>query len=191
MLGMHPYAQGLHDKIYRNETIKLLKAALADELIAGHQYWIQAKLIEGFNKEEAVKELLQHRDEEWGHADLLMNRIIELGGNPEIRPLDWDRFTKCRYAPTIDRDQVAILDDAIAGEKCAIEHYNHILEFTKEKDITTNQLIHRIINDEFEHIRDLNKVKKAVEDHLPSPDIGETDETNGENGAENKGEPNE
>jgi bacterioferritin len=171
MLGMHPYAQGLHDKIFRNETIKLLKQALADELIAGHQYWMQAKLIEGFNKEEAVKELLQHREEEWDHADLIMNRIMELGGNPEIRPLDWDRYTKCRYTPTIDRDQVSILEDSIASEKCAIEHYNQILEFTKDRDITTNQLIHRIINDEFEHIRDLNKVKKAVEDQLPEKKI--------------------
>jgi bacterioferritin len=132
---------------------------------------MQAKLIEGFNKEEAVKELLQHREEEWDHADLLMNRILELGGNPEIRPLDWDRYTKCRYAPTMDRDQISILEDSIAGEKCAIEHYNQILEFTKDRDITTNQLIHRIINDEFEHIRDLNKIKKAVEDQLPEKKI--------------------
>jgi bacterioferritin len=166
---IHPYIQGMHDKIHRNETIRLLKEALADELIAAHQYWMQAKLIEGFNKDNAVKELLQHREEEQEHADLLMNRIIELGGNPEIRPLDWDRYTKCRYAPTIDKDQVSILEDAIAGEKCSIEHYNQILEYTKDRDITTNQLIHRIINDEFEHIRDLNKIKQEVEAQLPKP----------------------
>jgi bacterioferritin len=71
----------------------------------------------------------------------------------------------------MDRDQISILEDSIAGEKCAIEHYNQILEFTKDRDITTNQLIHRIINDEFEHIRDLNKIKKAVEDQLPEKKI--------------------
>jgi bacterioferritin len=156
------YIQGIQQHVDNNETIKLLRGALADELIAVHNYWTQAKVIQGVYREEIIKELIQHREEEQGHANMLMDRILQLGGNPEIRPIDWDRLTKCRYEPAVSWDQRNILEQAIGSEKCATEHYSNIAEFVRNKDITTYDIVMKIIEDEYEHIRDLGKLKDMI-----------------------------
>ena len=156
------YVQNIQQNVDRNEIIKQLRGALADELIASHNYWTQAKVIQGVYREEIIKELIQHRDEEQGHANMLMDRIIQLGGNPEIRPIDWDRLTRCRYTPCVSWDQKDILENAIGGERCATEHYSNIAEFVRNKDITTYDMIMKILDDEYEHIRDLSKLKDML-----------------------------
>lgn len=165
---IHPYIQGINNQVNNNEVIKHLQSALAEELISSFNYRIQARLIQGFHKDDIKKELMEHSREEDHHADLLMERIMELGGNPELRPLDWDRFAKCRYMPTTSGDQVVILEDAIKGERCAIKHYTEIAQFVQNKDDTTFNLIHRILNDEYEHMKDLNKLLQDVQAKIPN-----------------------
>ena len=147
--------------MYTNNILNLLREALAAEFIAAHNYWTQAQVVQGFNKEELKKELIQHQQEEMEHANLLSARIQELGGDPEIKPIDWDKLSRCRFMPSINRDQIAIANDAIQGEYCAIEHYKSILTFIGGKDQTTYDLIQKIIQDEEEHIQDLAKIKDA------------------------------
>jgi bacterioferritin len=156
------YVKGIQQQVDNNEIIKMLRSALADELIATHNYWMQSKVIQGVYKDEINKELYQHRDEEMGHANMLIDRILQLGGNPEIRPIDWDRLTGCRYIPAMSWDQKNILEDALAGEKCATEHYSRIAEFVRARDITTYDIVMKILDDEYEHIRDLTKLKEMV-----------------------------
>ncbi len=164
---MHPYVQGIQDKVNKNEVIKQLLSLLAEEFISAFNYKMQAKVIQGFHKEDIRKEFLKHVQEENHHADLLIERILELGGNPEIRPLDWDKHSKCKYIPTTSNDQITLLEDAIQGERCAVRHYTEVINFLKSKDLTTYDLIHRILNDEYNHIKDLSKLLKYVQDSLP------------------------
>lgn len=156
------YIKGVQGQVDKNEIIKLLRSALADELIAVHNYWTQAKVIQGVYKDDIIKELVQHREEEQGHANMIMDRILQLGGNPELRPLDWDRLTQCRYKPAAFWDQRSILEDAIGGEKCATEHYSRIAQFVRDKDLTTYDMVMKIIDDEYEHIRDLSKLQDMI-----------------------------
>lgn len=164
---MHPYVQGIQDKINKNEIVRQLLSLLAEEFVSSFNYRMQAKMVQGFNKEEIRKELLEHSREEDLHADLIMERIIELGGNPEIRPLDWDKFSDCKYIPTTSNDQLTILEDAVRGKRCAIEHYTKAAQFAQTKDPTTYNLVHRILNDEYGHLKNLNKLLKEVKDVLP------------------------
>jgi len=165
---MHPYIQGIQDQVNKNEIINRLKSALADELISNFNYKMQAKLIQGFHKEEIKKELIQHSQEEQLHADLLMERISELGGNPEIRPMDWDKFSTCKYSPVFSNDQKDILEAAIGGERCAVKGYTALAEFLESRDSTTYGLIHRILKDEYEHIRDLTKLLNEIHESIPN-----------------------
>jgi bacterioferritin len=166
----NPYAKGIQDKVDRNEIIQLLRGALSDEFISAQNYWMQSKLLlQGPYHEEIQKELLQHMAEERKHADWLIDRILHLGsGNevsPEIKPMDWDRFGKCRYIPAIDWDALSMLNNAIAGERCATDHYAQIAEFTRTRDPVTYDLVQRIMDEEFEHIRDLSKLQDMLNDN--------------------------
>jgi len=160
------YIKGVQASVDKNEIIKLLRSALADELLAVHSYWVQSKVIQGVHKDEINKELMQHQDEETKHANMLMDRILQLGGNPEIRPIDWDKLTQCRYNPNISWDQRDILENALNGEKCATEHYSRIAEFVRTKDATTYDIVSSILDDEYEHIRDLSKLQELFQQKI-------------------------
>jgi bacterioferritin len=152
------YIKGIQQQIDINQTIKMLRSALAAELNASHNYWTQSKIIQGVHSDLIRKELIQHQQEENQHAEMLVNRILQLGGNPEIRPLDWDKHTPCRYELAGSWDEKAILEVATRGEKCAIADYTKTAEFLKNRDDTSYDMVMHILEDEYEHVRDLNKL---------------------------------
>jgi bacterioferritin len=164
------YIKGIQQRVDTNELVQQLRRALADELNAAYNYHIQSKIIQGSLREEIAKELLQHFEEETGHANMLTERIIQLGGNPEIRPLDWDKFSNCRYEYNTTWDQRDILEVALRGEKCATEHYTGIAQFAENRDTTTYDIVRKILDDEYEHIRDLNKLKEMLHDNKKDSD---------------------
>lgn len=156
------YIKGIQENVDKNETIKLLRTLLADEFVSIQQYLTQEKIIQGIHKENIIKELVQHRNEEVIHADLLMERIIELGGNPELSPADIITQSKCKYQANESWHQKPILDIAIAGERCAVERYGKIALFVKNKDTSTYDLIMKILDEEYEHVVDLSKLRDLV-----------------------------
>lgn len=140
------------------EVITLLNRAYADEWLAYYQYFIESKVIKGLMKDAAITELNQHAADELRHATMIADRIIQLGGTPILHPNDWMQYTNCGYDAPKDFDVVAILNDAIKGEQCAIKTYSGIVELTRNKDIVTYDLVSSILADEVEHEEDLQSL---------------------------------
>ena len=69
-----------------DHILELLNKALADEWLAYYQYWIGAKVVVGPMKGEVEGELIEHANDELRHADMLVERILQLGGTPIIDP---------------------------------------------------------------------------------------------------------
>ena len=137
------------------ELVKLLNKAYADEWLAYYQYYIEEKVITGIMKDAAIAELNQHAQDELRHADMIANRIMQLGGTPLLNPKEWFIHTNCGYEEPKDFDILSILDDAIKGEQCAIKTYSGILDITRNKDIITYDIVSQILADEVEHEEDL------------------------------------
>ena len=78
------------------ELLDLLNKAFADEWFAYYQYWLGAKVVRGPMKDAVAAELLQHATEELLHADMVANRIIQLGGRPLTEPKKWYRMVRLR-----------------------------------------------------------------------------------------------
>ncbi len=57
---------------------------------------------------------------------------------------------------------VAILEDAIKGEQCAISTYSELAELTRNKDIVTYDIVSRILADEVEHEEDLTALREDI-----------------------------
>ena len=76
------------------ELLVQLNEALAEEWLAYYQYWIGARVMEGPMRSEVEPELLIHANEELAHAELIVNRIIQLGGTPLLNPKQWSAFSK-------------------------------------------------------------------------------------------------
>ena len=137
------------------KLVGMLNAALSEEWLAYYQYWIGARLMEGPMRSEIEPELLLHADQELGHAVLVVNRIIQLGGTPVINPMDWPKHAGCAYEAPTDPYIEVILEQNLNGERCAIQGYQEIADFTNGKDHATHQMAVQILNDELEHENDI------------------------------------
>jgi bacterioferritin len=145
------------------ELIDLLNKAFVDEWFAYYQYWLGAKVVRGPMKDAVAAELLQHATEELLHADMIANRIIQLGGKPVTEPKKWYEWTGCGYAPPEDEYVKVILSQNIDGERCAISYYNDLMNKTRDKDIVTFRMVTTILEQEVEHEEDLQSLLEDLE----------------------------
>lgn len=113
-------------------------------------------------KDAAIAELTQHANDELRHANMVADRILQLGGTPLLNPKEWFTHTHCGYEEPKDFDVVKILDDAIKGEQCAISVYSEIADMTKDKDIVTYDIVSQILADEVEHEEDLQALHDDI-----------------------------
>jgi bacterioferritin len=151
-----------------NDIITGLNKAYADEWLAYYQYFIEGKVVKGIMKDAAIAELEQHAADELRHANMVADRILQLGGTPLLNPKDWFTHTNCGYEEPSNFDVVSILEDSIKGEQCAISVYSELAEMTKDKDIVTYDIVSQILADEVEHEEDLqalyDDITEFVED---------------------------
>ncbi|MDZ7346728.1 MAG: ferritin-like domain-containing protein [candidate division KSB1 bacterium] len=151
-----------------DKLVGMLNEALSEEWLAYYQYWIGARVMEGPMRSEVEPELLLHADQELNHAVLLVNRIIQLGGTPVLNPADWMKLSKCEYEAPTDPYIEVVLEQNLRGERCAIQRYKQIADFTNGKDHTTHQMATTILNEELEHEQDiedwLNDIERMKED---------------------------
>jgi len=146
-----------------DELLNLLNKALADEWLAYYQYWLGSKVVKGPMKDAVTAELTLHATEELSHAELLVTRIVQLGGTPVLSPDKWSKITNCGYDAPEDPYVEVILDQNIKGEQCAIRTYNKLMDITREADPVTYNIILQIITDEVEHEEDLAALKEDLE----------------------------
>lgn len=151
-----------------DEVVRLLNKAYCDEWLAYYQYFIESKVVKGIMKDAAIAELNQHAIDELRHANLVADRIIQLGGTPVIHPQDWFKYANCKYDAPQNPDVLKILEDAIRGEKCAIGVYSSLSDLTKDKDIVTYNMVNTILADEVEHEEDLQALYEDIYEFIDS-----------------------
>lgn len=145
-----------------DELLERLNSALADEWLAVYQYWVGSKIIAGPMAGAVEAELAEHAEEEKEHADMLADRIITLGGKPLIHPKMWFEVTNCGYEEPANDAVKALLEQNIKGEQCAIEVYQGLLEFTKDKDPVTYHMVLEILEDEIDHEEELQTLQENL-----------------------------
>lgn len=146
-----------------DSLIEQLNAALADEWLAFYQYWVGAQIVKGPMRGAVVAELTEHAQEEYEHAELLVERILQLGGTPLLSPEEWYDATNCGYAAPEDARVGPVLQQNIEGEQCAIDVYRKLAELTRDTDAITYEMVVGILEDEVEHEDDLEALLEDIE----------------------------
>ncbi len=147
-------------------VVDYLNKAFADEWLAYYQYWLGAKVISGPMKDAVITELMQHASDELRHADMIAERILQLGGTPLTTPKRWLDMSNCGYEDPEDPYVLKILQQNIAGEQCAIGVYNALIQEVGLKDPVTYNLAVQILQDEVEHEEDLQDLLEDIESML-------------------------
>ena len=141
----------------RETIVKILNDSLATELVCvlrykRHQY--TSAQLGGIPGYAVSKEFAQHAAEEQAHADLLAERIVQLGGEPNFDPSTLTSRSHAQYVAGKDLEEM-IREDLIA-ERIAIDIYSQAIRFIGEKDSTTRRMLEGILEQEEEHADDMS-----------------------------------
>ena len=143
-----------------------LQAALASEKQSEYQYWWGKYTVIGPMFDSIQKEFADHEKEERAHAELLAERLYELGGLPVFNPNDLHKYADCTYPTYADSDNqctMVQLKQQLEAEECAVKNYEELIALTVDCDPATNDVIVEILREENEHVKDLKKFIVSLE----------------------------
>lgn len=67
-------------------VVVALNALLVDELAARDQYFIHSRMLAEWGFAKVAARIAHEMEDETGHADALIRRILMLGGHPDMKP---------------------------------------------------------------------------------------------------------
>lgn len=152
----------------RLQVLRLLNAALATEIVCVLRYRRHYFMVSGAPGEAIKGELMEHALEEQAHADQIAERIVQLGGEPDMDPLGVRERSHTEYVAGSSLTEM-VKEDLVA-ERVAIESYSQMIRFLGDGDPTTRRLLERILANEEEHTEELVSLlgKIGSASHAPS-----------------------
>ncbi|MEO8507568.1 MAG: ferritin-like domain-containing protein [Betaproteobacteria bacterium] len=141
---------------------QVLNDALATEIVCVLRYKRHYYMAQGIASESVKAEFLAHAGEEQQHADEIANRIVQLGGEPNLDPEGLAMRAHSQYVEgNTLRDMIR--EDLVA-ERVAIESYREIIDWLKDKDSTTRKMLEGILAVEEEHAEDMASLLAGLKD---------------------------
>lgn len=142
--------------------IDTLNAALSEEWIAYYQQWVYAQMIRGPRHAEIRASLINRTHDELRHAQILAERIIELGGVPALTPCEWLQRARCVYDAPTSYDSPQLLRSLVIGASCLAQRYEELSENTRGSDPVTSRLADAMFADHSDHERRLQSVLDGI-----------------------------
>ncbi len=137
----------------RETVVRLLNEALATEIVCVLRYRRHYFMATGINAQSVAQEFLQHANEEQAHADQIAQRIVQLGGEPDLSP---DGLLTRSHAEYVEgSDLVDMIKEDLVAERIAIDSYRDMIRYLDNDDPTTRRMLEDILAMEEEHADDL------------------------------------
>jgi bacterioferritin len=137
----------------RENVVALLNAALATEIVCMLRYRRHYFMAKGPSSKGIAEEFLEHAEEEQRHADLIAERITQLGGAPNLNPEGMLARSHAEYVE--GKNLLDMVKEDLVGERIAVESYGEIIRYLGDGDPTTRRLLEDILAKEEEHAEDL------------------------------------
>jgi len=150
----------------RAEVLKLLNEALATEIVCVLRYRRHHFMARGIDAKSTADEFLVHSNEEQGHADLIAQRIVQLGGEPDFAP---DSLASRSHAEYVTgKTLVDMIREDLVAERIAIDSYRDMIQYLGSKDPTTSQMLKGILAVEEEHADELADLLQGMPSQIPA-----------------------
>ena len=137
----------------RETVIKLLNEALATEIVCVLRYKRHYFMAKGIHSDPIAEEFLQHANDEQGHADQISERIVQLGGSPNLNPEGMLSRAHSEYVE--GQTLLDMIKEDLIAERVAIDSYTDMIRYIGDNDITTRRILESILAVEEEHADDL------------------------------------
>jgi bacterioferritin len=137
----------------RKQVIRLLNEALATEWVCVLRYYRHYYSAKGMLVDAVKGEFLEHAQQEMEHAGMLSERIVQLGGEPDLNPDTLTARSHAEYKEGKDlRDMVR---ENLVAERIAIDSYREMINYIGDRDTTTKRILEHILAQEEEHADDM------------------------------------
>lgn len=145
--------------------VEILKKAYCDELRIFHYFWYVGINMEGIGLVTYATTLKTQATAELGHAQLVAERISELGEKAPSDPSDWKQYSTIGpLDPAKHLTLRAALERALEFEGKAVENYNNLAKKALELgDFVTYNLATTILSDEVKDEQHTEDVLNSLE----------------------------
>lgn len=134
-------------------AIKLLNDALATEIVCVLRYKLHYFVARGIHSGPVAGEFLEHANDEQAHADRIAERIVQLGGDPDLSPKGLLSRSHTEYVETDDLAQM--IKENLVAERIAIDSYRELVDYFASFDSTSRKMLEEILAQEEDHADDL------------------------------------
>jgi bacterioferritin len=158
-------SQGAVTDVYkadRKRVIAVLNEVLATEIVCTLRYKRHYYMAEGLNSDSVKAEFLEHAKEEEGHADMVADRITQIGGEPDFNPATLTTRSHAQYVE--GQSLRSMVEEDLVAERIAIETYTEIARWLGTDDPTTRRVIEQILAKEEEHAEDMSTLLGRLPD---------------------------
>ena len=145
----------------REAVVKVLNEALATEIVCVLRYKRHQFTAKGIHGRSVAAEFAEHAADEQSHADMIAQRIVQLGGEPDYSPASLVLRSHSDYAEGGDLPEM--IEEDLVAERVAIESYGEIIRFVGDGDPTTRRMLEAILAKEEEHAEDLSSLLEGLE----------------------------
>jgi bacterioferritin len=136
------------------KTIDFLNLILKNELTAINQYFLHSRMLANWGVSELSKKEYEESIDEMKHADSLVQRILFLGGLPNLQYLD-----KLLIGETVEE----VIDCDLKFEEKALGDLREAIAHAEAmKDYGSRMLYEGILKSEEDHIDYLNTQKRLI-----------------------------
>ena len=143
------------------QTIEILQAVLATEIVCILRYTMNAVAAVGISSDSVKEEFEQHAKEETEHMRKVAERINQLGGTPNFNPEGLASRSASQYV--VGANLVEMIKENLIAERIACEHYRELIRYFADKDPTTRVMMEGILVNEEEHANDMHDLLVAHE----------------------------
>ena len=140
-------------KAKREVVVKILNEALATEIVCVLRYRRHHFMAAGIHAQSVAGEFLVHANEEQAHADLIAQRIVQLGGEPNFSPEGLLSRSHAEYVE--GTSLIEMIREDLVAERIAIDSYREMVAYLGNDDPTTRRMLEGILAMEEEHADDL------------------------------------
>jgi bacterioferritin len=147
-------------KADRETVIKILNDVVATEIVCVLRYKRHYYMAAGIHAQSVAQEFLEHATEEQGHADLAAQRIVQLGGEPDLNPAGLAMRSHSQYME--GGSLVEMIQENLVAERIAVESYGEIIRYLGSDDPTTRIMIETILAKEEEHAEDMKTLLESI-----------------------------
>jgi len=146
-------------------VVRILNEALATEIVCSLRYRRHYFMASGINAQSVAQEFLEHSNEEQVHGDQIAQRIVQLGGEPNLSPEGLHTRSHAEYSE--GGSLVDMIKEDLIAERIAIDGYREMVVYLGLDDPTTGRMLEGILAMEETHAEDLSSLLRELEVSTP------------------------